>query len=223
MPPKQSRPDKGKGKAREDPASAGKVKPVNARKHSLDSSALLPFQRNILHQLLPPDNAPPSTGDALLVMGRGLGLRTVVTTFVRLAHSSLGSLVVGRELTPALKLQLKIYDMPDKLVLVVNATPEEEQSFAEEVGMRLKTIGYTVTEDKRCVSPFSPSSVTLHADRSICSERMYKDGGLFSVTSSILIADMIKERIPTALITGMVVLHAEECVLCVLSSCSRQG
>ncbi|BGP43109.1 DNA repair protein RAD16 [Rhodotorula kratochvilovae] len=166
MPPKQNRPDKGKGRAQEDPARAPKVQPVNPRKLAVDSSQLLPFQRSVLRQLVPPENAPPTTGDALLIMARGLGLRTVITTF------------------------LKIYDMPEKLVLVVNATADEERSFAEEVGMRLKVIGYEVTDDKR--------------------ERMYKDGGLFSVTSRILIVDMLKGRIPTSLITGMVVLHAEE-------------
>lgn len=41
---------------------------------------------------------------------------------------------------------------------------------------------------------------------------MYKDGGLFSVTSRILIVDMLKGVIPVELITGLVVLHAEECV-----------
>ncbi|GAA5825708.1 hypothetical protein JCM3770_004454 [Rhodotorula araucariae] len=163
MPPKR---DKGKGRAQDDQPRLLKVQPVNPRRLQVDSSSLLPFQRNILRQLVPPENAPPNTGDALLVMARGLGLRTVVTTF------------------------LKIYDMPEKLVLVVNATPEEERSFAEEVGMRLKVIGHEVTDDKR--------------------ERLYKDGGLFSVTSRILIVDMLKGRIPTSLITGMVVLHAEE-------------
>lgn len=39
---------------------------------------------------------------------------------------------------------------------------------------------------------------------------MYKDGGIFSVTSRILIVDMLKGRIPVELITGLVVLHAEE-------------
>ncbi|GAA5854347.1 hypothetical protein JCM9279_004728 [Rhodotorula babjevae] len=164
MPPKPSKADKGKGKAQEPPE--GKLKPINPRKHPLDASSLLPFQTNILRQLVPPENAAPSTGDALLIMARGLGLRTIVTTF------------------------LKIYDMPDKLVLLVNATPEEEISFGEEVGMRLKTIGYEVTDEKRA--------------------RMYKDGGLFSVTSRILNVDMLRENIPIALITGMVVLHAEE-------------
>lgn len=42
------------------------------------------------------------------------------------------------------------------------------------------------------------------------SEKMYKDGGLFSVTSRILIVDMLKKTIPVHLITGLVVLHAEE-------------
>lgn len=41
---------------------------------------------------------------------------------------------------------------------------------------------------------------------------MYKDGGLFSVTSRILIVDMLKGTIPVSLITGLVVLHAEEYV-----------
>jgi DNA excision repair protein ERCC-4 len=41
-------------------------------------------------------------------------------------------------------------------------------------------------------------------------EKMYKDGGLFSVTSRILIVDMLKKTIPVHLITGLVVMHAEE-------------
>ncbi|GAA5933461.1 hypothetical protein JCM3775_000701 [Rhodotorula graminis] len=164
MPTKPTRADKGKAKAQDPPE--GKLKPINPRKHALDASSLLPFQTNILRQLVPPENAAPSTGDALLIMARGLGLRTIVTTF------------------------LKIYDMPDKLVLVVNATPEEERSFEQEVGLRLKVLSYEVTDEKR--------------------ERMYKDGGVFSVTSRILVVDMLKKVIPTALITGIVILHAEE-------------
>ncbi|BGO95154.1 hypothetical protein NBRC10512_001881 [Rhodotorula toruloides] len=170
MPP--SRADKGKGRADDQTLEqaiqpkATKVKPPNATKNSLETNRLLPFQRNILKQLVPPENALPNAGDAMLVMARGLGLRTIVTTF------------------------LKIYDMPEKLVLVVNATPEEERGFAEEVGMRLKVVGYELGDSQR--------------------EKMYKDGGLFSVTSRILIVDMLKGTIPVSLITGLVVLHAEE-------------
>lgn len=39
---------------------------------------------------------------------------------------------------------------------------------------------------------------------------MYKQGGLFSVTSQILIYDMLKNTIPVDLITGLIVLHAEK-------------
>ncbi|GAA5909987.1 hypothetical protein JCM6882_008421 [Rhodosporidiobolus microsporus] len=171
MPP--SRKDKGKGKEKDaaspTPEKALKVKPPNSSKRALDadsSAQLLPFQRNILAQLIPPENAPPNTNDTLLIVARGLGLRGMVTTF------------------------LKIYDMPEKLVLVVNATEEEERGFTEEVGMRLKAVGFETGEAAR--------------------EKMYKDGGLFSVTSRILIVDMLKGVIPVNLITGLVVLHAEE-------------
>ncbi|GAA5984360.1 hypothetical protein JCM10908_003314 [Rhodotorula pacifica] len=144
----------------------GKVRPPNTTKGSLEVAELLPFQRNLLQQLVPPDDALPNTNDAMVIMARGLGLRTVVTTF------------------------LKIYDIPEKLVLLVNATPEEERGFAEEVGMRLKVVAHEMPETQR--------------------EKMYKDGGLFSVTSRILIVDMLKKTIPVHLITGLVVLHAEE-------------
>lgn len=43
-------------------------------------------------------------------------------------------------------------------------------------------------------------------------EKMYKDGGLFSVSSTILITDMLKGSVPVDLVTGMVVMHAERYV-----------
>lgn len=41
------------------------------------------------------------------------------------------------------------------------------------------------------------------------SESMYKQGGVFSVTSRILVVDMLTDKIPVELVTGIVVLHAE--------------
>lgn len=41
------------------------------------------------------------------------------------------------------------------------------------------------------------------------SESMYKQGGVFSVTSRILVVDMLTKKIPVELVTGIVVLHAE--------------
>lgn len=48
-----------------------------------------------------------------------------------------------------MSLQLKIYDTPGHLVLVVNANPEEERSFAEEVGMRVKVVDFEVAAAHR--------------------------------------------------------------------------
>ena len=124
----------------------GKVRAPNTKKGSLEVAELLPFQRNLLQQLVPPDDALPNANDAMVVMARGLGLRTVVTTFVSRADD-----VGVYSPCEADKggLQLKIYDIPEKLVLLVNATPEEERGFAEEVGMRLKVVAHEMPESQR--------------------------------------------------------------------------
>ena len=41
---------------------------------------------------------------------------------------------------------------------------------------------------------------------------LYKRGGLVSITSQIFTVDMLTSDIPTHLITGILVLHAERCV-----------
>lgn len=41
---------------------------------------------------------------------------------------------------------------------------------------------------------------------------LYKGGGLISVTSRILVVDMLQSDIPTDMITGILVLHAEKYV-----------
>lgn len=45
--------------------------------------------------------------------------------------------------------QLRIYDTPGQLVLLLNATPEEEKGLSEEVGMRLKVVGYEMPQASR--------------------------------------------------------------------------
>jgi hypothetical protein len=44
-------------------------------------------------------------------------------------------------------------------------------------------------------------------------QELYKKGGLISVTSRILVVDMLQSDIPTHLITGLIVLHAEKYLL----------
>jgi DNA excision repair protein ERCC-4 len=53
---------------------------------------------------------------------------------------------------------LKIYDMPEKLVFLLNATADEERGLAEEVGMRMKIVGYDLPEATRYVSLQSGTS-----------------------------------------------------------------
>lgn len=48
----------------------------------VDSSQLLPFQRQLISQLIPPPDAHHSTGNMLLILARGLGLRSIVATLV---------------------------------------------------------------------------------------------------------------------------------------------
>jgi len=41
-------------------------------------------------------------------------------------------------------------------------------------------------------------------------EALYKHGGLLSVTSRILVVDLLSKKLPAEAIAGLVVLHAEE-------------
>ncbi|KAJ7062873.1 hypothetical protein C8F01DRAFT_985778 [Mycena amicta] len=129
-------------------------------------STLLPFHKSILERVY-----DPTTND-LLVLARGLGLRRIVCSL------------------------LKIYDTPGSTVLLVNATPEEELEIGEELGIMgcrnpgLRVVGYE----------------TQSKDR----QALYLAGGLFSVTSRILVVDMLQGDLPTARVTGMLVLHAEQ-------------
>ncbi len=68
-------------------------------------STLLPFHKSILE-----DIHDPATSD-FIVLARGLGLRRVICTL------------------------LKIYDSNKNLILLVNATPEEESAIGEELGI----------------------------------------------------------------------------------------
>ncbi|RDX42825.1 hypothetical protein OH76DRAFT_1362124 [Lentinus brumalis] len=128
-------------------------------------ATLLPFHKNILEKI-----HDPATSE-LVLLARGLGLRRIVCKL------------------------LQIYDSPQNLVLLVNATPEEEAAIGEELGIMgcrhpgLRIVGFE----------------TGRKDR----QDLYKKGGLVSITSQIFTVDMLTSDIPTHLITGILVLHAE--------------
>ncbi|KDQ65067.1 hypothetical protein JAAARDRAFT_43863 [Jaapia argillacea MUCL 33604] len=91
---------------------------------------------------------------------------------------------------------MKIYESPQTLVLLVNAFPEEESAIGEELGIMgcrkpgLRIVGYEMGKKER--------------------QDLYKRGGLISVTSRILVVDMLQSDIPIPLITGILVMHAEK-------------
>ncbi|OCH91717.1 hypothetical protein OBBRIDRAFT_886730 [Obba rivulosa] len=127
---------------------------------------LLRFHKIILEKI-----HDPSTSE-LLIIARGLGLRRIVCKL------------------------LQIYDSPQNLVLLVNASQEEESGIGEELGVLgcrnpgLRIVGFETGKKDR--------------------QDLYKRGGLLSVTSQIFTVDMLNGDIPTHLITGILVLHAEK-------------
>lgn len=88
-------------------------------------STLLSFHKSILEEI-----HDPATSD-LLILARGLGLRRIICTL------------------------MKIYDSNKNLVLLVNATQEEESAIGEELGIMgcrrpgLRVIGYETSSKDR--------------------------------------------------------------------------
>lgn len=147
---------------------------VKMASHSgiLQRASLLPFHCQIVNSLVPGHDDSPDEGDALVIIARGLGLRRIVSTVLR------------------------IYDSPNSLVILVNATSEEESGIGEE----LTTLGVR-----------KPGLRAIHHEMPAKQRsEMYLSGGIMSVTSRILVVDMLSKRIPTGLITGLIVLHAEK-------------
>ncbi|KAG1775146.1 hypothetical protein EV702DRAFT_973779 [Suillus placidus] len=129
-------------------------------------SILLPFHKSILEEI-----HDPATSD-LLILARGLGLRRIICTL------------------------MQIYDSKQSLILLLNASSEEETAIGDELGIMgcrrpgLRIVGYEMGKRDR--------------------QDLYKNGGLISVTSRILIVDMLQSDVPTELITGIIILHAEK-------------
>ncbi|KAG8927958.1 hypothetical protein FRC01_006670 [Tulasnella sp. 417] len=130
------------------------------------SPFLLSYQRSLVTEV-----HDPKTSD-LVIIGRGLGLQKIVCTL------------------------LQIYDGPQNLVLLINASGEEEKSIGSQLGtMGVRNPGLRIVDYEMSKK-----------DRQL----LYKKGGLISVTSRILVVDLLQTDIPVELITGMVILHAEK-------------
>lgn len=88
-------------------------------------SPLLPFHKSILEKIHDP------LSSELVILARGLGLRRTICTL------------------------LKIYDGQQNLILIANASPEEEIAIGEELGMMgcrkpgMRVVGYEINTKDR--------------------------------------------------------------------------
>ncbi|KAG8995965.1 hypothetical protein FRB90_012860, partial [Tulasnella sp. 427] len=137
---------------------------------SLSKDLFIQELLGLIHRTLVSEVHDPKTSD-LVIIGRGLGLQKIVCTL------------------------LQIYDGPQNLVLLINASAEEEKGIGSQLGtMGVRNPGLRIVDYEMSKK-----------DRQL----LYKKGGLISVTSRILVVDLLQKDIPVDLITGMVILHAE--------------
>ncbi|KAK9466665.1 hypothetical protein V1512DRAFT_263159 [Lipomyces arxii] len=117
--------------------------------------------------------------DALVILARGLGLPRIVTNFVH-AYD-----VAGRN-----------------LVLIIGANDRE----VEWIGEGLAELSNLNKESGGKTGLTVVSTEMMSLERR---EMLYSSGGVFAVTSRILVVDMLSDIIMTSKITGIVVMHAE--------------
>ncbi|TYJ54668.1 hypothetical protein B9479_004702 [Cryptococcus floricola] len=121
--------------------------------------------------------------------------KSLIRTICRPQQDDLLIIAKGLGLRRVVCALLKTYDRREDLVLVVGATPADEAGIGDELGIMgvrdpgFKVVGYEMNARER--------------------EEMYRHGGLFSVTSKILVNDLLKGTLPCKLITGLVILHAD--------------
>ncbi|KAH8396234.1 hypothetical protein KR222_005697, partial [Zaprionus bogoriensis] len=91
---------------------------------------------------------------------------------------------------------LKVYSDAGNLLLVINSSDSEEQYYKSRLESKyVHEVANTATER----------------------ERVYLEGGLQFITTRILVVDLLKQRIPIELITGIVVLRAHN----IIESCQE--
>jgi len=99
----------------------------------------------------------------------------------------------GLSLEKVILNMLKVYCDPGNLVLMLGCSDTEEQYFRGEL------------EKDGCTFP--PKKITTDVSTGE-RERVYREGGVLYITTRILVVDMLMERIPISLITGIIVTKA---------------
>ena len=90
---------------------------------------------------------------------------------------------------------LKVYSDPGNLVLVIGTNEEEEEYFIQRLSKE-----EIKAQPKKVTTEYSTSDRT----------QLYLNGGVLFVTTRILVVDMLMERVPMNLITGLMVYKAHK-------------
>ncbi|KAI8320507.1 hypothetical protein GQ54DRAFT_298589 [Martensiomyces pterosporus] len=133
----------------------------------MSPTPLLPFQRQILNNLL--------DEDALCVVARGLGLDRILAELSRVCAT------------------------PRALVFLLHASEQDETDLQHQLMQMRSGEDADQAAEMRVVKNETSSSARA---------QLYRQGGLLSVTSRILIADLLNSLVPAALVTGVIVHNA---------------
>jgi DNA excision repair protein ERCC-4 len=128
--------------------------------------------------------------DALLIMAEGLGIERLFLNFI------------------------KLYAEPTNLVLIINANDAQEQFFVDKLAEVAKQRAHKHSEKKEAeeAEVIVPTKVTTETHSQSERAQTYLKGGCFFVTSRILVVDMLTDRVPIDLITGILVLNAHQII-----------
>lgn len=162
---------------------------TGARKDVLEVnfSLLLKFQEKIVVDLV--------EEDALLVLGRGLGIDQIVSNLLHVLLQSTG-------------------DNKRPLIMLINASEEENRLIEES----LMELAWNYDDDpdhednhesSNKKTAFGFSSIIGDAGTVDRRRDLYANGGIVSVSNRVLVTDMLSHVVEPKVITGLVILHAE--------------
>jgi DNA excision repair protein ERCC-4 len=100
---------------------------------------------------------------------------------------------------------IKLYTDPTQLVMIVNTEEAEEEYFMN------------VLKETKVNEDILPTKITTETHTVNERAQAYFKGGCFFVTSRILVVDMLTDRIPIDLITGILVYNAHK----IIDSCQE--
>lgn len=129
--------------------------------------------------------------DALLITAEGLGIERMFLNFI------------------------KLYSDPTHLVLIINMHEAEEQFYIDRIKEMISA--KKSQEDDQQQQLILPTKITTDTHSQNERAQVYLKGGCFFITSRILVVDMLTDRIPIDLITGILVYNAHK----VIDSCQE--